>query len=75
MPRSMQWVTTAKRSEVQIFLVGLRYIPQKISMVTDSVADPTGGSVAAQKFIFLVTDLKLIRLRATNKLSLVRLLS
>jgi superfamily II DNA helicase RecQ len=25
----------------------LRYIPQKITMVTDSVADPIGGSVTA----------------------------
>jgi hypothetical protein len=44
-------------------------------MVTDSVADPTGGSVAAQKYIFFVTDPKLIRLRAMNKLSVLRLLS
>jgi hypothetical protein len=44
-------------------------------MVTDPVTDLIGGSVIAQKYIFLVTDLKFIRLRAMNKLSLVRLLS
>jgi len=53
----------------------LRYIPQKISIVTDSVINSIERSIIVQKFIFLVTNLKLIRLKTTNKLSLVYLLS
>jgi len=44
-------------------------------MITDPVVNSTKESVATQKYIFLITDLKFIRLRAINKLSLVYLLS
>ena len=62
-------VSTLVATLIVALVVTLRYIPRKITMVTDPVADLTGGSVAAQKFIFFVTDLKLIRLRAMNELS------